>query len=53
MSSVVSVKWIKTFSREQAKTFRGAFANQNVVCKLRHQETLEFLKKEFELKDVI
>jgi len=50
---VVGVKWIKTFPREKAKTFSGAFANPHVVCKLRHQETLEFLKKEFELKDVI
>ena len=50
---VVGVKWIKTFPREQAKNFSGAFANPNVVCKLRHQETLEFLKKEFELKGVI
>jgi len=44
---VVGVKWLKTFSREDARWFTGAFANQNIVCKLRHQETLDFLKREF------
>jgi hypothetical protein len=29
------------------KTFPGAFANQNVVCKLRDAATLEFLRREF------
>jgi hypothetical protein len=45
---VVGVKWLKTFVREEARWFTGAFANQNIVCKLRHQETLDFLKKDFE-----
>ncbi len=45
---VVGVNWIKTFSRDEAKTFSGIFANPNIVCKLRHQETVEFLKREFE-----
>ena len=44
---VVGVRWHKTFDREQAKRFVGAFANQNVVCKLRHPETVEHLRKEF------
>lgn len=43
----VKVNWIKTFSRENAKKFKGIFANQNIVCKLRHTETLEYLKREF------
>ena len=43
----VGVSWLKVFPRDQAKTFRGIFANQNVVCKLRHQATLDFLKTEF------
>ena len=43
----VGIKWIKTFPREQAKTFKGVFANQNIVCKLRHPETVQFVKKEF------
>lgn len=44
---VVGIKWFKTVLREQAKTFSGIFANQNVVCKLRHEQTLRFIKKEF------
>jgi hypothetical protein len=44
---VVGVKWLKTFPKEQARRFVGAFANQNVVCKLRNKATLEFLRKEF------
>ncbi|MCK4468341.1 MAG: hypothetical protein KAU60_08315, partial [Desulfobacterales bacterium] len=45
---VVGVKWIKTVSRQHAKTFVGVFANQNVVCKLRHEQTLRFVQKEFD-----
>jgi hypothetical protein len=41
----------QTFKREEAKTFTGIFANQNIVCKLRHQPTLDFLKKEFNVKE--
>ena len=41
------VEWLKTFPREEAKTFNGVFANQNIVCQLRHPETVEFLKREF------
>jgi hypothetical protein len=44
---VVGVRWIKTFPRTQAKTFSGVFANQNVVCKLRHGETLKFVEQHF------
>lgn len=43
----VAVKWLKALPREEAKTFRGAFANQNIVCKLRDSKTLEFLHTEF------
>ncbi|MEZ4710568.1 MAG: hypothetical protein R3A44_25425 [Caldilineaceae bacterium] len=42
---VVGVAWNKTFPKEKAKTFSGVFANQNIVCKLRHEETLKFLEK--------
>ena len=45
------VKWIKTFDEENAKTFKGIFANQNVVCKLRDKETFELLKREFEVEE--
>lgn len=43
----VGVRWLKTFLREQARTFKGVFANPNIVCKLRDQQTLEFLEREF------
>ena len=42
---VIGVHWIKVFTKEQAKTFKGVFANQNIVCKLRHPETVAFLKR--------
>ena len=44
---VVSIKWNKTVPISEAKTFRGVFANQNVVCKLTHPETLDFLAETF------
>lgn len=43
----VGVKWLKTYSRDEARTFKGAFANQNIVCKLRDPKTVEFLRAEF------
>ena len=43
----VGVKWLKAYPREEAKTFKGAFANQNIVCKLRDSKTIEFLRTEF------
>ena len=45
----VTVSWLKVFSREEAKTFKGVFANQNIVCKLRDTKTLEYLQGEFAL----
>jgi Endonuclease NucS len=44
---VVGVKWLKTFPRDEPKTFKGAFANQNIVCKLRDARTMQFLRTEF------
>ncbi len=46
---VIGVEWDATVPASDAKTFRGVFANQNVVCKLRHGETLDFLRQEFRL----
>jgi len=43
----VGVDWKKTFARNEAQYFKGLFANPNVVCKLRQQETVEFLKTQF------
>ena len=47
----VGVRWHKTFAREHAKTFKGVFANQNIVCKLRDPSTTRFLEKEFGITD--
>lgn len=47
----IPVNWEKTFSLSEAKTFKGAFANQNIVCKLRHEETVSFLIREFGISD--
>jgi hypothetical protein len=49
----VGVKWNKVFSLSNAKTFKGAFANQNVVCKLSDEETVRFLRQEFGIPDAI
>ena len=46
----VPVNWIKTYPLSDAKTFKGVFANQNIVCKLRHEETVSFLFREFGLE---
>ena len=45
------VEWIKTVSIEKAYRERGMFANQNTVCKLRSQFTLEKLVKHFGLEE--
>lgn len=45
----VGVRWLKAFDQREAKRFNGAFANQNVVCKLRDTATLDFLRTEFRL----
>ncbi len=44
---VVGVKWLNTFPKEQAQRFVGAFASQNVVCKLSNKRTLVFLREKF------
>lgn len=43
----VGIKWLNTFPKDQAQRFVGAFANQNVVCKLKQEKTLEFLREKF------
>jgi hypothetical protein len=44
---VVGVKWEKKLDRDEAKTFKGIFANPNIVCLLRDAATVDFLRKEF------
>ena len=49
----VKVKWINTFSREQAYDELGFFGNQNSVCKptaARWRSTVEHLKDKFGVK---
>ena len=45
----IGVKWLRSFAAEDAKRFKGAFANQNVVCELKHSDTVDFLEREFAL----
>ena len=45
---VIGVNWLRTYPREQAQTFEGVFANQNIVCKLRDPRTLEFVRSAFD-----
>lgn len=43
----VGIEWRKTVDPAQAKRFKGAFANQNIVCKLRDEATVDFLTEQF------
>ena len=47
---VVGINWVKALPREGARRFKGIFANQNIVCRLRHQTTVDFLESEFGIK---
>lgn len=47
---VVGVDWHKTMDAEDARMFKGAFANQNAVCKLRDPATVDFLVREFDVE---
>lgn len=47
---VIGVDWRVTVEPNHAKRFKGIFANQNIVCKLRDEATIEFLIKEFHVK---
>lgn len=46
---VVGIDWRNTVDQSQAKRFKGAFANQNIVCKLRDEATIDFLIQEFDV----
>lgn len=48
---LVRVNWLATRDREQAIWEKGMFANQNTVCKLRNQFTIETLTTRFELEE--
>jgi len=47
----VGVDWKKTFDRNDPRYFKGIFANQNIVCKLRHKRTIDFLRTQFGVHD--
>ena len=44
---VVGIDWKTTFPNDDAKSFSGIFANQNIVCKIYQQETADFLVDTF------
>lgn len=44
---VVGIEWKTTVAREDARTFRGAFANQHIACRLNDPETIQFVEREF------
>jgi hypothetical protein len=50
---IVGVKWHTKFPRDQCKRFDGAFSSPHVVCKLRDQRTLDFLRREFNVSEWI
>ena len=47
---LVRTNWLKTYDENNAQWFKGAFANQNVVCKLRDQNTFQFLLDTFDVE---
>ena len=47
----VAVDWQKTVIIDLARIFKGATANQNIVCKLCDQATVDFLLKKFDVDD--
>jgi hypothetical protein len=49
---LVPVEWIDTRPIERAVREPGMFANQNTVCKLRNQFTLERLAEHFDLGEM-
>ncbi len=46
----VGINWLKTYPRDKAQYFKGLFANQNIVCKLRDQQTIDFLENRFDVR---
>jgi len=45
----VGVQWKKHFELSAAKTFKGVFANMNVVCKLNDPATTRFVREVFQI----
>ena len=49
---LVRVEWVKTRPTGEAAWQAGLFTNQIPVCKLRDQDTIEYLEEAFSLKDM-
>ena len=47
----IAIKWSKAYPRDQARTFSGVFANPNIVCKLRDERTVKFVKQQFGIEE--
>lgn len=47
----VGIRWSKTVPLDQAQKFVGAFANQNIVCQLRDEQTVKFLRQAFDIPE--
>ena len=47
----VAVDWRARTDLEHPKTFKGIFANPNVVCRLKDLKTIQFLRQEFQNPD--
>jgi hypothetical protein len=47
----VGVQWKRHFELSAAKTFKGVFANQNVVCKLSDPATVRFVREAFQIAE--
>ena len=50
---VAGVEWKSKVDLEDAKTFPGAFANPNIVCRLNDPETVRFLREKFDIPEEI
>lgn len=48
---IVRIEWLKTYQKEQARFFSGAFVHRGTLCRLGQKETLEFLHQEFYVSD--
>lgn len=47
--AALPIHWKRSFPLKQAKTFRGVFANQNIVCKLSDPATVRFVREGFSI----
>lgn len=47
---IVGIDWQVTFDRNEAKTYPGIFANQNIACRLNDTKTVDFLVEAFGVK---